>query len=30
VFNDLPKIAALKRVYPQSYRAEPVMLGSSH
>ena len=26
VFNDLPKIEALKRVYPQIYRAEPVAL----
>lgn len=29
VFNDLPKIAALKRVYPQFYRPAPVALGSS-
>jgi peptide-methionine (S)-S-oxide reductase len=27
VFNDLPKIAALERVYPQYYRARPVTLG---
>jgi peptide-methionine (S)-S-oxide reductase len=26
VFNDLPKIAALKRVYPQIYSATPVMV----
>lgn len=26
VFNDRPKIEALKRVYPERYRAEPVML----
>ncbi len=29
VFNDLPKIAALKRVYPQFYRATPVPLTSA-
>ncbi len=29
VYNDLPKIAALKRVYPQFYRAAPVMLRSA-
>lgn len=28
VFNDKPKIEALKRVYPERYRAEPVMLTS--
>jgi len=28
VFNDLPKLAALKRVWPQYYRAEPVLLAS--
>jgi peptide-methionine (S)-S-oxide reductase len=27
VINDLPKIAALERVYPQYYRARPVTLG---
>lgn len=26
VFNDLPKIAALKRTYPQHYREDPVMV----
>jgi peptide-methionine (S)-S-oxide reductase len=26
VYNDLPKIAALKRVYPQMYRDKPVMV----
>ena len=26
VFNDLPKIEALKKVYPERYRPEPVML----
>jgi len=25
VYNDLPKIDALKRIYPQMYRAAPVM-----
>ena len=29
VYNDLPKIAALKQVYPQHYRAAPVALSSS-
>jgi peptide-methionine (S)-S-oxide reductase len=29
VFNDLPKIDALKRVYPQLYRPAPVALGSA-
>jgi peptide-methionine (S)-S-oxide reductase len=29
VRNDLPKIAALKRVYPELYRADPVMLKSA-
>lgn len=29
VYNDLPKIAALKRVYPQFYRAAPVTLKSA-
>lgn len=29
VYNDEPKIEALKRVYPERYRAEPVMLTSS-
>jgi len=28
VFNDQPKIEALKRVYPERYRPEPVMLTS--
>jgi peptide-methionine (S)-S-oxide reductase len=26
VYNDLPKIEALKQVYPQAYRAQPVAL----
>ena len=26
VYNDLPKLAALKRVWPQYYRADPVLL----
>ena len=29
VFNDLPKIEALKRVYPQFYSAKPVMITAS-
>src|SRR5947209_20395610 len=29
VYNDLPKIDALKRVYPQLYRAAPVMVSAS-
>ena len=29
VFNDLPKIEALKRVYPQLYRDKPVMLNAA-
>ena len=29
VYNDLPKIAALKRVYPQLYRSTPVALESA-
>ena len=29
VFNDLPKIDALKRVYPQLYRDKPVMLNAA-
>jgi peptide-methionine (S)-S-oxide reductase len=29
VFNDLPKIDALKRVYPELYRATPVVLTAS-
>ncbi len=28
-FNDLPKIEALKRVYPQLYRSTPVALASA-
>ncbi|HXH41689.1 MAG TPA: peptide-methionine (S)-S-oxide reductase, partial [Thermoanaerobaculia bacterium] len=28
VYNDLPKIDALKRVYPQLYRPTPVALAS--
>jgi peptide-methionine (S)-S-oxide reductase len=30
VINDLPKIAALKRVYPQHYRPTPVALADAH
>ena len=26
VVNDLPKIAELKRIFPQSYRADPVLV----
>src|SRR5438067_1857184 len=29
VYNDLPKIDALKRIYPQMYRATPVMLNAA-
>jgi len=29
VYNDLPKIAALKKVYPQYYRDRPVLLASA-
>jgi peptide-methionine (S)-S-oxide reductase len=29
VFNDLPKIENLKRVFPQYYSAQPVLLGST-
>jgi peptide-methionine (S)-S-oxide reductase len=29
MFNDLPKISALKRVYPQLYRDKPVMVTAS-
>ena len=29
-FNDLPKIENLKRLYPDLYRATPVLVGSSH
>ena len=27
VFNDLPKIANLKRLFPGLYRSEPVLVG---
>lgn len=30
VFNDLPKIRALERVYPEHYRATPVLLAAAH
>jgi peptide-methionine (S)-S-oxide reductase len=30
VYNDLPKIDALKRVYPQLFRPTPAALGSTH
>jgi peptide-methionine (S)-S-oxide reductase len=29
VYNDLPKIDALKRIYPEMYRAAPVMVSAS-
>jgi peptide-methionine (S)-S-oxide reductase len=29
VINDLPKIAALKRLYPDEYRADPVLVGAA-
>jgi peptide-methionine (S)-S-oxide reductase len=29
VYNDIPKIAALKKVYPQYYRDRPVLLASA-
>ena len=29
VYNDLPKIAALKAVWPQYYRERPVLLASA-
>ena len=29
VINDLPKVAALKRLFAQSYRAEPVLVAKS-
>jgi len=29
VINDLPKIAALKRLFPQRYRAEPVLVAAA-
>jgi len=28
VINDLPKVAALKRMYPQVYRAQPALVGA--
>jgi peptide-methionine (S)-S-oxide reductase len=28
VFNDLPKIQALKRLFPEAYRAEPALVGA--
>ncbi len=30
VFNDLPKIENLKRVFPKNYSAQPVMLGTAN
>jgi len=27
VFHDLPKIAALKSLFPEAYRDEPVLVG---
>ena len=29
VYNDLPKIAALRRLYPDEYRADPVLVGAA-
>jgi peptide-methionine (S)-S-oxide reductase len=29
VYNDLPKIAALRRLYPGEYRADPVLVGAA-
>jgi len=28
VFNDLPKVASLKRLFPQQYRSDPVLVGA--
>ncbi len=28
VFNDLPKIAKLKRLFPELYRPDPVLVGA--
>ena len=28
VFNDLPKIENLKRLFPEAYRADPVLVGA--
>ena len=28
VFNDLPKVEALKRLFPEAYRAEPTLVGA--
>jgi peptide-methionine (S)-S-oxide reductase len=28
VFNDLPKVEALKRIFPESWRAEPMLVGA--
>ena len=30
VYNDLPKIDNLKRVFPAIYRADPVLVSSAH
>ena len=30
VFNDLPKIENLKRIFPKNYNAQPVMLGTAY
>ena len=29
VINDLPKVANLRRLFPQAYRAQPVLVGTS-
>ena len=29
VFNDLPKIEALKRLFPEAYRTEPVLVATA-
>ena len=29
VFNDLPKLAELQRVFPDRYRPEPVLVGGT-
>jgi hypothetical protein len=29
VFNDIPKVQDLKRLFPDLYRAKPVLVGSA-
>ena len=29
MFNDLPKVDALKRMFPEQYRAEPVLVSTA-